>query len=230
MIIKTYLPVLFLLASNINIMTAQTFTGPAVGLKKPQTMEVLGVELTGEKTIIHLSVENKIKGGTFCADRNTYIITPDGLRLKLEKASGIPQCPATHKFKKEGEILEFSLTFPELVPAPGWIDLLEECGDNCFSAYGILLNPGFSARIDEAFGYAGNGQTDSAIGLYRKLIEEAGPDEAGIVGSLYCDLISLMAGKGYKASAAEWYRKLAASDLPRKQMYIDNLSFRGIRY
>lgn len=230
MIIKSCLPVLFLMVSSLNILTAQTFTGPAVGLKKPQTMEVLGVELTSEKTVIHLSVENKIKGGTFCADRNTYIITPDGMRLKLEKASGIPQCPSSHKFKKEGEVLEFSLTFPGLTSVPGWIDLVEECGENCFSAYGILLNPGFSARIDEAFGYASKGQTDSAIGLYRKLIGEAGPMEAGIVGSLYCDLISLMAGKGYKASAAEWYRKLANSDLPGKQMYIDNLSFRGIRF
>lgn len=230
MIIKTYLPVLFLLLSNINIMTAQTFTGPAVGLKKPQTLEVLGVELNGEKTVIRLSVENKIKGGTFCADRNIFIITPDGLRIRLEKASGIPQCPAVHKFKKEGEILEFSLIFPALDPVPGWIDLVEECGDNCFSAYGILLNDEFSRRIDEAFIYAGKGQTDSAIGLYRKLIGDAGAREAGIAGSLYCDLISLMASKGYKASAAEWYRKLASSDLPGKQMYLDNLNFHGIRY
>jgi hypothetical protein len=96
--------------------------------------------------------------------------------------------------------------------------------------YGILLNDGFSRRIDEAMGYVNKGQTDSAIGLYRKLIQDASGNDAGIVGSLYSDLISLLVSKGYTASAAEWYNKLVALSIPGKQMYIDNLNFRGIRY
>lgn len=230
MIIKTIIPVLFLLASNFAVLHAQIFNGPAVGLKNLQTMEVLRVELTGERTTVFLSVENRIKGGTYCADPNIFIINPDGSKLKLIKAIGIPQCPQSHKFKKEGEILEFSLVFPPLQPGTGWINLIEECSENCFSVYGILLNEAFSRRIDEALSYVDKGQVDTAIGLYRKLIGDAGPMEAGIAGSLYSDLVSLLAGKKYTASAAEWYRKLAASDLPNKQMYIDNLNFRGIRY
>lgn len=230
MILKTYMPALFLLAANFAVASAQVFTAPAVGLKSLQTMEVMSIELSPAKTVIRLSVGNRIKGGTFCADRNIFIINPDGSKLKLLKASGIPNCPESYKFRKEGEILEFSLTFPALQPGTGWIDLVEECSQNCFSVYGILLNNDFSRRIDEAISQVDKGRIDSAIGLYTKLIQEAGPSEAGIVGSLYSDLISLLAGKGYTANATDWYRKLASSDLPGKQMYIDNLNFRGIRY
>lgn len=229
MILKTCVSILLLLAANLSVLS-QTFNLPAVGLKSHQTMEVLKVELLSDRTIIYLSVENRIKGGTFCADRNIYITTPGGERFKLQRAVGIPQCPDTHKFKKEGEILEFSLVFPPVTPGSGWLDLAEECSQDCFSVYGILLNEGFSRRIDEAMGYVNKGQTDSAIGLYRKLIQEASLNEAGILGSLYSDLISLLAAKKYSASAADWYRKLAASNIPKKQMYIDNLNFRGIKY
>lgn len=230
MIIKTYVAALFVLAANFPAVYAQTFTLPAVGLKSHQTMEVLKVETYNTRTVIFLSVENRIRGGTFCADRNIFIILPGGSRLKLEKASGIPVCPNSHKFREVGESLEFSLTFPALLPGTGWLDIVEECNENCFSVYGVLLNDAFSRRIDEAAAYVDNGQTDSAIGLYQKLINDAGPSEAGIAGSLYADLISLLAGKGYTSLAAEWYRKLVASDIPGKQMYIGNLSFRGIRY
>lgn len=230
MILKTYLPALFLLAANFADVSAQLYTAPAVGLKSLQTMEVLSVEVSQAKTVIRLSVENRIRGGTFCADRNIFIINPDGSRLRLQKATGIPNCPDTYKFRKEGEILEFSLTFPSMQPGTGWIDLVEECSQDCFSVYGILLNNDFSRRIDEALSYIDKGRVDSAIGLYTRLIQEAGPLEAGITGSLYSDLISLLAGKGYSANAAEWYRKLAASNLPGKQRYIDNLNFRGIKY
>lgn len=230
MIIKTYLSVLLLFFFNTSFLTAQTFVMPAVGLKSHQTMEVLNVEIIADRTVITLSVENRIKGGTFCADRNIYLISPDGSMHRLVKAEGIPQCPDVHRFKKEGEILEFKLIFLAIQPGTGWIDLVEECNENCFSVYGILLNNVFSRRVDEAISYVNKGQTDSAIGMYRKLIQEAGPGEAGIVGSLYSDLISLMAGKGYSASAAELYRKLASSDLPGKQRYIDNLNFRGIKF
>jgi hypothetical protein len=230
MIVKTYLPVLLFLITNFTVLFSQTFTVPAVGLKSHQTMEVLRIELSPEKTVVLLSIENRIKGGTFCADRNIYIVQPDGSRLKLQKASGIPQCPDSHKFSREGEVLEFSLTFGSLKPGTGWIDIVEECGQDCFSVYGILLNESFSRRIDDALFYVNKGQTDSAIGLYRKMIQDAGDNEAGIVGSLYTDLISLLVSKGYGASAAETYRKLVSLDIPRKQFYIDNLNFRGIKY
>jgi hypothetical protein len=230
MITKTLLSGFVFFVTFSPALYGQTWNVPAVGLKSHQTMEVRKVETTPQKTIVYLSIENRISGGTFCADRNIYLVYPDGRRIKMEKASGIPLCPDSHKFKKQGEILEFSISFPAAEPGTGWIDIIEDCSDNCFSVYGILLNEAFSRRIDEAIMQADKGHIDSAIGLYQKLISEAGQNEAGIAGSLYSDLITLMVSKGYTASAADWYKRLAASNLPGKDLYIQNLNFRGIRF
>lgn len=230
MITKTYVTALAFLFAGVSGAGGQVFSEPAVGLKSHQTMEIDKVEITQQKTIIYISLVNRITGGTFCADRNIYIILPDGTRLGITKASGIPRCPDVHRFKKPGEILGFSLEFPALPHGTGWIDLIENCNDVCFTVYGILLNDGFSRRIDEAVSYVEKGQTDTAIGLYQKLIQDAGYSELGITGSLYSDLVSLLQSKGYTASAADWYRKLAASDFPWKELYINNLNFHGIKY
>jgi hypothetical protein len=230
MIAKTCLTsIIFFLVMETHL-GAQVFDSPAIGLKSHPTMEITKIERQEDKTLVYVSVENRINGGTFCADKNIFIIQPDGSKLKLEKVSGIPNCPATHKFKKIGEVLDFTLIFPVLEPGTGWFNLIEECSDNCFSVYGILLNNEFTARIDMASSYIDKGQVDTAISLYQSMINDASVREAGIVGSLYNDLITLLASKGYSANAAEWYRKLASSDIPQKDLYLNNLNFRGIKY
>jgi hypothetical protein len=228
MITKTYLISLLFLTSVLA--KSQVFYSPAIGLKSHETMEVTKVEMSPEKTVVYLSVENRIKGGEFCADRNIFISYPDGTRSKIVKSNGIPQCPASYKFRRIGEKLEFNLTFPPLTAGTGWIDLIEDCNNNCFSVYGILLNAGISGKISEAVQYVDKGEFDTAIGLYTSLISQTGPAQAGITGSLYVDLIELLVRKGYRAQAADYYKKLASSVLPRKELYLNNLNSRGIRF
>lgn len=230
MITKTFLsPLIFFTFSILNGFT-QTFNNPAIGLKSHQTMEVIKVEVIEGRTIIHLTIENRRSGGTFCADKNIYIVCPDGTRLKMEKSRGIPQCPENYKFKSIGEKLEFSFSFTALKQGTGWIDLVEECNDNCFRIYGILLNNDFTSKIDEALELVDNGQVDTAIALYKELIEKTRKTEEGITGSLYSDLITLLINKGYSANASEWYLKLAKSSVAHKQLYLDNLNSRGVKF
>lgn len=193
-------------------------------------MVISGVELSTDKTVINVSLENKITGGYFCADRNIYIVYPDGNRVKLTNASGIPHCPDSYKFKSVGEKLNFILIFPPLKAGTGWFDLIEDCDDNCFSVHGILLDNNLTQKINEAVDHAEKGENNTAIGLYRDLIEKTGRDKAGITGSLYSDLITLLTLQGYTSMAADWYKKLIDSDLPGKQLYIENLNARGIKY
>lgn len=228
MIAKTYLLSLFLCVSLTA--GAQVFYSPATGLKSHETMEVVRIEQQPEKTVVYLSLENRIKGGMFCADRNIYIGLPDGTRLRMTESKGIPQCPDSYKFRKVGEKLEFSLTFPPLTQKAGWIDIIEDCSDNCFSLYGVLLNANISARISEAVLNVDRGEFDTAISIYSELIKTCGPEDAGIAGSLYVDLIELLVRKGYTAQASDYYKKLAASALPRKVLYINNLNSRGVRF
>jgi hypothetical protein len=154
----------------------------------------------------------------------------EGARLKLKKATGIPQCPESYKFKMIGEKLQFTLEFPPLKTGTKWVDLIEECSDNCFSFYGVTLDVDLNSKIDEALSIAENGEILRAITLYKKIVESLPSSENGIKGALYTDIITLSLETGDKAGAEEWYRKMVLSEAPRLQLYVKNLNSRGIKF
>jgi hypothetical protein len=224
-----FLLVLVTLTLAGNVAFSQVYIQPNVGLKSHETLDILKVESTAESTVVYFSIENRITGGEFCADRNIYIIYPDGTRLKIISSEGIPVCPDSYKFKRIGEKLSFRLMFPPLRQGTRWINIKEDCNDNCFSFYGVLLDNDLNARINDAVSKVEKGEVDTAIGLYKNLIESAEPSGNGITGSLYADLISLLVNKGYIVMARDYYNRLVKSNVPEKQLYIQNLSSRGIK-
>ena len=97
--LKTAISVLFFFAMGTVTLLSQTYNMPNVALKSHETLILTRIEMSAEKTVVYLTIENRIDGGYFCADKNIYIIYPDGTRSKLNMASGIPVCPDTYKFK-----------------------------------------------------------------------------------------------------------------------------------
>ncbi len=162
--------VLLLLLSGLSL--SQTFINPNYSLKSHETLNIVKAEVRPGATIFYMSIENKIEKGSFCADKNIYIIYPDGKRSKLVSSTGIPVCPDTHQFKTPGEKLEFILTFPSLKRGTEWIDLVEECSDNCFSFYGVSLNNDLNKRIDDAFTLAENDEPVKAMGSFISIAED----------------------------------------------------------
>lgn len=71
-----------------------------------------------------------INNAWFCIDRNTFLVKPDGVRLKLTGLKGLLYCPATYKFKRPGEKTSFSLTFSATGVLP-WFSIVEECVGGC---------------------------------------------------------------------------------------------------
>jgi hypothetical protein len=209
---------------------SQTFNTPNFALKSHETLEISKVEISAEKTVLYLSVENRINGGTFCADKNIFIIFPDGTRLKMINSSGIPECPDTYKFKTIGEKLRFTLTFPPLKAGTGWIDLIEDCNDNCFSFYGITFDNDLNKRLDEAFSFAEKGENYKAISLLKVILESIDNQNPGIEGALYTDIIALMLKTGDSAGAEAFYKKMLSSKAPRLDLYIKNLNSLGIKF
>jgi hypothetical protein len=177
-----------------------------------------------------MSVENKIIGGYFCADKNIFIIYPDGTRSKLISSKGIPVCPESHKFQTVGEKLEFQLTFPALKPGIQWIDVVEDCSDNCFSFYGVCLNKNLNKKIDEASALAESNEPVKALISFTDLTASIDKENSGLSGLVYLNIIKLAKETGSTAKAAEWYMKLKSSNIPRKDLYIKNLNAQGIVY
>jgi hypothetical protein len=210
--------------------TSQTFLKPNFALKSHETLDIIKVEAKPGATIFYMSIENRIEGGTFCADKNIYIIYPDGEKSKLESSSGIPVCPDTYKFNTAGERLEFVLTFPPLKEGTKWIDLIEDCSDNCFSFYGISLNNTLNKRIDDAFVLAENEEPAKALISFISIAEEIDKDNRGIEGLLYINIIKLARETGDGAKAEEWYKKFKLSAAPGLAACIKYLNDQGIKY
>jgi hypothetical protein len=220
--------ILFLLTTGY--LNSQTFFNPNYSLKSHETLNIIKIEAGSEATIFYMSIENKIDEGTFCADKNIYIIYPDGKKSKLESSTGIPVCPDNYKFKAPGEKLEFVLSFPPLKKGTEWIDLVEECSDKCFSFYGVTLNNDLNNRINDAFALAENDEPAKAMISFINIAEEVDKSNPGIEGLLYINIIKLAVETGDNAKAGEWYKKFKLSGAPRLSQYIKYLNDQGIKY
>lgn len=209
---------------------AQTITRPNYGLKSHETLEISRIELSPQKTVIYLTIENRIKDGFFCADKNINIIYPDGTKAKMISSRGIPNCPDTYKFKSIGEKLNFELIFPSIKRSTQTIDIVEDCSDNCFSFYGVCLNNNLNKQIDDASVLAEKKEPLKALESFIKIASSSESKNSGIEGLLYLNIISLAKETGNNPKAAEWYGKLKASAIPRKNAYIKNLNSQGITY
>ncbi|MDX9725542.1 MAG: hypothetical protein RBT38_04070 [Bacteroidales bacterium] len=212
------------------VLNAQTIVSPNYSLKSHETLRIIKVEIRPEAVFFHMSIENRIEGGSFCADKNISLIYSDGKKSRLVSSSGIPVCPDTYKFRFPGEKLDFILTFPALREGAKWVDLVEECDDNCFSFYGVSLDAELNERIDAAFGLAENEQVTLALASFISIAQEVEGGNTGTEGLLYINIIRLAAGSGDHKRAEEWYRKLRLSGIPRLSTYIKFLNDQGIRY
>jgi hypothetical protein len=227
---KIAISVLVLLSAGVSNAFSQIFVQPNYALKSHETLEISKVEITPDKTVLYMSVENRIEGGNFCADKNIYIIDPGGDKLKLKKASGIPVCPETYSFKNIGEKLQFTLEFPPLKASTGWVDVIEECSDNCFWFYGVTLDNELNNKLNEIFVLASKKKPAENIVLFKNLLDSIDSQNLGIEGLLYINIINAAREDGDNVNSIVWYKRLAASHVPRVNQYIKYLNDKGIKY
>jgi hypothetical protein len=227
---KITISALFLFITCIGNINSQTCSHPNIGLKSHETLEISKVEITVQKTVIFLSIENRRTEGYFCADKNIFIIYPDGTRSRLTSSKGIPVCPETYKFKTIGEKLYFELTFPPLKQDTQWIDLIEDCTENCFSFYGVCLNSDLNKKIDDASVLAENEEPAKALMSFIKIANAIDSKYSGIEGMIYINIIKLSKETANIPKATEWYSKLKLSAIPRCELYIKHLNSQGIIY
>jgi hypothetical protein len=219
---------LFLLLSEAS--WSQSYIQPNYGLKSHETLIINKIEATNTTTTIFLTIENRIQGGTFCADKNIYIFYPDGTNSKLISSNNIPVCPDFHKFKTPGEKLDFTLTFPPLKKGVDWFDLIEDCNENCFHFYGVTLDNDLNRKINDAFSMAENDDPLKAMISFIDILESRDSKNTGIEGLLYVNIISLAKQSGNFGQAADWYKKMKNSGAPRLQDYFKFLNDQGIKY
>lgn len=226
---RIILPLLLIFMAGINSVFSQTISSPNSALKSHETLDIVKIELSPDKTEICLKIENRITGGSFCADRKINIVYPDGTKSLLTSSKGIPVCPDAYKFKSPGEKLDFVLAFPPLKEGTKSIDLIEDCESNCFSFIEILLDNDLNKKINDAFILAENKEPARSLLTFTRLAEETS-DNTAAEGLLYINIIRLSVMTGNSVRAQEYYKKLQSSGLAHKDLYLAHLNSLGIKY
>jgi hypothetical protein len=209
---------------------SQTIENPNSALKSHETLLISKIELSKEKTVVHFSIENRIENGNFCADRNIYLADQEGKKYQIHKTSGIPVCPDSYKFRNIGEVVRFTLEFPPLEPGTKWIDIIENCSENCFWFYGVTLDNELNKRIDETFSKASTLTPSENMFLFKAILDDIDSQNLGIEGLLYLNIINAARENADNVNAMVWYKRFAASKAPRVAEYLKYLNDRGVRY
>jgi hypothetical protein len=223
------LSLIIILAAFFSAAAGQSVESPNYGLKSPLTAEIVRVDFNTDATVVWLTVMSDINNAWFCIDRNTFLVRPDGMKLKLTGLKGLPYCPSTYKFKRPGEKASFSLTFPPTGLLP-WFSIVEECVGGCLSFRGIVTDASLNNRLNEAFSLSGAGNTMAAYRIYEAIIAETDSLNLGIEGSVFTSLIMLDRSMGRQETARQWYNRMMTSDTPDLKFYLENLKRQGAEY
>ncbi len=170
-----------------------------------------------------------INNAWFCIDRNTFLIKPDGMKVRLKSLKGLPYCPATYRFKLPGEKLPFTLVFPPTGMLP-WFSVTEECTGGCLSFRGVLTDEALNNRLNEAYSLSERGEEMAAYKIFEDIINKTDSLNLGIEGSVYTALILIDRKAGRMEKAKSWYDRMMTSDTPDLGLYLESLRKEGINY
>lgn len=223
--IKTGLPGILILLSLQGY--AQEIVRPNYGLKNPETIEVVRVRVSAEQTLVDMSIQNRVRGGYFCIDENTFIESAGGENLKLEKVNGLPLCPDIHEFSSVGEKVYFTLVFDKLPEDTPWFDIVEYCSDNCFSIIALNMDEKINDRINAAFSAMDRLDPLEAIRIFRDMLPGMQASGHGLTGSVYLNLVELLAANNRDDELRKLVSEFKASPMPHKERYLEILRALG---
>jgi len=225
---KTTLFYLFLLICYVNAQS-QSILSPNYGLRSPLTADLVRVDFNDKSTVVWLTITSDINNAWFCIDRNTFLIEPDGSRVRIADLKGLPYCPATYRFKRPGEKISVSLTFPPTGILP-WLSVVEECVGGCLSFRGIITDADLNNLLNQAYDLEGKGEDMAAYRIFEDILNRTDSLNLGIEGSLFTNLILLDRRMGRPETARRWYDRMMTADTPDLRLYLDNLKSQGVNY
>lgn len=224
-LIKKGLPLILILMSLQGY--TQEIVRPNYGLKNPETIEVIRVRMTDEQILVDMSIQNRVRGGYFCIDEDTFIEGAGGERIKLEEVRGLPVCPDIHEFTSVGDKVYFTLSFGKLPENTPWFDIREYCSDNCFSILALNIDEKINERINEAFSAMDRLEPGKAIEIFRDMLPGLQASGHGLTGSVYLNLVELLAANNRNDELRKLVSEFKASPMPHKERYLEILRAMG---
>ncbi|MDZ7737827.1 MAG: hypothetical protein U5K32_01910 [Bacteroidales bacterium] len=200
-------------------LSAQEAVQPNYGMKSPATAEVVRVKVTDTQTLVDISIQNEIKDGHFCIDKNTYLEYGEDERLRLIEAKGLPLCPERYEFSTVGEKVYFTLVFDGLPGGTPWFDIVEYCGTGCLSVLGLTMDKEINSKIDAAYNALDRYDPERAMDIFSELLPVLRSSAHGLTGSVYLSLAELLDANNRDEELQELISEFESTPMPHKEQY-----------
>ncbi len=200
-------------------LSAQEAVQPNYGMKSPATAEVVRVKITGSQTLVDMSIQNEIRDGHFCIDKDTYLVYGDGIKMRLKEVKGLPLCPERHEFRTVGEKVYFTLVFDALPGGTPWFDIIEYCGTGCLSVLGLTMDKEINGKIDAAYNALDRADPERAMDIFRELLPGLRSSAHGLTGSVYLSLAELLDANKRAGELQELISGFESTPMPQKEKY-----------
>ena len=203
---------------------AQVLDRPNVGISSHESIELEKIEYSGGRTMLYLTVENKRLGGRFCINEDTYLKNSLGEgEYRLIESANIPVCPETYRFRSIGETRSFVLHFPQVDDSIRYLDLVENCEDDCLTMKYICLDEEINRRINEGLDLYAAGQPDQALAHFEGIMADRNDNYSPVFGTLYMYLIMVSYDMGSSEDLKQWYNALRSSSVINRDEIIEVL-------
>lgn len=208
---------------------AQIFEQPNFSLTSHPTLDIISVERWEDQMVVNLSLKNERFSASFCIDSNTVLKNSLGDdEYTLLSMEGIPSCPDVYRFISIGERIAFSLTFPAVPDEVRYIDLVENCDENCVSLKYILLDEDMNTRLNEGFHLYELGKPLAALQAFEDIMSTEYDGVSPVFGTVYLYLISIHYELGSSKDARRVYQELRESNIIGREEFIEIAKETGI--
>ncbi len=193
---------------------AQIYEHPNFSLSSHPTLEITSVERWEDRMVVNLEIKNERFSGSFCIDSNTVLKNSLGRdAYALTGMEGIPACPEAYRFKSIGERIGFRLTFEPVSDDVKYIDLVENCSENCVNIRYILLDEELNDRIYEGVSLYSLGRPAAALRIFEDIMSTEYDGMSPVFGTVYLYLISVHQELGSSRDARRVYQELQESSI-----------------
>jgi hypothetical protein len=179
--------------------------------------------------VLNLTLKNERYGGTFCIDSSTVLRNSlDGKEFGLISMEGIPACPDTYRFKSIGESISLSLTFPPVPDEVKYIDLIEQCEENCISIKYILLDEELNSRLGEGIQLYELGRPEASLRVFEDILDTSYDGKSPVFGTVYLYLVAIHYELGSAKDARRVFGELRESEIIGREDFIETARETGI--
>ena len=185
-------------------------------------MTVQSIAKYPDSLVLVMTIENQSDKGYFCVNKKVYMEDlKTRSRVFMLSEKGLPLCPGVYHFKWKGEVKTFFLSFPSPDKKTSYVNVVEDCNDNCFAIYGLVLDKAMNEDINRAYDAYKLNHLEESLQAFEKVMKDH-PDYP--FGGFAAHVIKILLEQKKYAEAGIWYKKLQYSNFLDKAAVVKEVS------